>query len=283
MKHKGSPRVEIIATGDELIYGRILDTNSNWLAKRLAEIGAELRKVTIVGDDYDDIARVLHSVIQSDTEMIIFTGGLGPSEDDFTVDAIGKALGLNVILDTTAVNRIKEIYARRGTTDSASLIRGSRMARILERSQPLQNPVGMSVGMKLEYANKKIFTLPGIPIEVQGIFNMHIAPIIEASSTHKLLGRTFTVTMVWKDFFNLYRQLQSDYPDIYIKNAATPPSLDNERELVRTIKVDVVVQAPTRIEAENKMVSFISEYKNRIKQLGEGEITEINQKNLNPS
>ena len=48
MKHKGSPRIEIIATGDELIYGRILDTNSNWLAKRLAEIGAELRKITVI-------------------------------------------------------------------------------------------------------------------------------------------------------------------------------------------------------------------------------------------
>ncbi|MBM3292822.1 competence/damage-inducible protein A [Candidatus Bathyarchaeota archaeon] len=278
MKHKGSPRVEIIATGDELIYGRILDTNSNWLAKRLAEIGAELRKVSIVGDDFDDIARALNYAIQSDSEMIIFTGGLGPSEDDFTVDAIGKALRLKVMLDSTAIKKIEEIYTRRGTNDSASLTRGSRMARILDGSQPLQNPVGMSVGMKLEYNGKKIFTLPGIPVEVQGIFDAYIAPIIEQSSTHKLLGKTFHVTMIWKNFFNLYRQLQSDFPDIYIKNAATPPGSDNEREQIRTIKVDIVVQAPTKTEAEQRMDSFVSEYRKRMLELGEGEIIEFKQK-----
>ena len=152
------------------------------------------------------------------------------------------------------------------------------MARILEGSFPLQNPVGMSVGMKLNFKNKTIFTLPGIPAEVQGIFNTHIAPIIEATSTHKLLGRTFYVTMVWKNFFDLYRKLQSDYPEIYIKNAATPPGPDDERDKVRTIKVDVVVQAATIPEAEIKMDSFISDYKKHILTFGEGNIPESNPK-----
>ncbi|MBN1683242.1 competence/damage-inducible protein A [Candidatus Bathyarchaeota archaeon] len=278
MKHKGSPRIEIIATGDELIYGRILDTNSNWLAKRLAEIGAELRKITVIGDDYEDLSKALNSALLSDAEMIIFTGGLGPSEDDFTVDAIGKALGINVIIDQNALNKIKEIYARRGLNDSVSISRGSRMARILDGSFPLQNPIGMSVGMKLNYNNKTIFSLPGIPVEVQGIFDTHITPIIEATSTHKLLGRTFYVTMVWKNFFDLYRKLQSDYPEIYIKNAATPPGQDDKRDQVRTIKIDIVVQAATIPEAEIKMNSFISDYKKRILTFGDGNITEFNPK-----
>ena len=89
VKHKGSCGVEIIATGDELMYGRILDTNSNWIAKRLAELGANLRRVTMVGDDDADIIDALHEAMHRDADIIVFTGGLGPSEDDFTVDSIG--------------------------------------------------------------------------------------------------------------------------------------------------------------------------------------------------
>jgi molybdenum cofactor synthesis domain-containing protein len=265
VKHKGSPKVEIIATGDELIYGRVLDTNSNWLSKKLAEIGAELRRVTMVGDDYDDIDDVLHGALHRDSEIILFTGGLGPSEDDFTVDAIGRAIGLNVVLDQTTIDKIIGIYTRRGTADTASIARGSRMARILEGSKPLSNPVGMSVGMMLEHEGKLIFTMPGIPAEVLGIFNEHVAPVIEAKSTQKLVGRTFNITMAWRDFFTLYRQLQAEFPEIYIKNAATPPSKEDEdRSMVRTIKVDIVVQDETREKAERKMNEFIELYQKRI-------------------
>ena len=265
MKHKGSPKVEIIATGDELIYGRVLDTNSNWLSKRLAEIGAELRRVTMVGDDYDDIDDVLHGALHRDSEIILFTGGLGSSEDDFTVDAIGRAIGLNVMLDQTTIDKIMGIYTRRGTADTASIARGSRMARILEGSKPLSNPVGMSVGMMLEHEGKLIFTMPGVPAEVLGIFNEHVAPVIEAKSTQKLVGRTFNVTMAWKDFFTLYRQLQAEFPEIYIKNAATPPSKEDEdRGMVRTIKVDIVVQDETREKAARKMNEFVELYQKRI-------------------
>jgi molybdenum cofactor synthesis domain-containing protein len=265
VKHKGSPKVEIIATGDELIYGRVLDTNSNWLSKRLAEIGAELRRVTMVGDDYEDIDDVLHGALHRDSEIILFTGGLGPSEDDFTVDAIGRAIGLNVVLDQTTLDKIMGIYTRRGTADTASIARGNRMARVLEGSKPLSNPVGMSVGMMLEHEGKLIFTMPGVPAEVLGIFNEHVAHVIEAKSTQKLVGRTFNVTMAWKDFFVLYRQLQAEFPEIYIKNAATPPSKEDEdRSMVRTIKVDIVVQDETREKAERKMNDFVELYQKRI-------------------
>lgn len=273
MKHKGSPKVEIVATGDELIYGRVLDTNSNWLSKRLAEIGAELRRVTMVGDDYDDINDVLHDALHRDSDIILFTGGLGPSEDDFTIDAIGRAIGLNVVLDQTTIDKIMGIYTRRGTTDTASITRGSRMARILEGSKPLPNPIGMSVGMMLEHEGKLIFTMPGVPLEVQGIFNEHIALVIETKSTQKLVGRTFNVTMAWKDFFILYRQLQAEFPEIYIKNAATPPSKEDEdRSMVRTIKVDIVVQDETREKAARKMNEFVDLYQKRIDMAGGGTI-----------
>jgi molybdenum cofactor synthesis domain-containing protein len=271
VKHKGSPRVELIATGDELIYGRILDTNSNWIAKRLTEIGAELRRVTMVGDDYDDMKDALLGAFDRDAEIIIFTGGLGPSEDDFTVDAIGRALGLAVTTDPVGFQKIKEIYERRGS----DVKRGARMARILEGSAGVQNRVGMSVGMKLLINGKLIFTLPGVPQEMQGMFDDHIAPVLEAEAKHKLLGHTYGVSMVWKDFFPVYTQLQKDYPEIYIKNAATPPEAEEERAKVKEVKVDIVVQGSTKKEAEEKMTAFMDEYKRRVDAAGGGIIRRI--------
>ena len=271
MKHKGSPRVEVIATGDELIYGRILDTNSNWLAKRLAEIGAELRRVTMVGDDYDDMKDALLGALDRDAEIIVFTGGLGPSEDDFTVNAIGCALGREITTDTIGFQKIKEVYERRGS----DLKRGARMARILEDSEGIQNHVGMSVGMKLLYNGKLIFTLPGVPQEMQGMFNEHIAPIIEAEAKHRLLGHTYGVAMVWKDFFPVYTQLQEDYPEVYIKNAATPPEAEEDRSKVKEIKVDIVIQGATMGEAEKKMKAFMTDYKCRIDAAGGGTIRRL--------
>jgi molybdenum cofactor synthesis domain-containing protein len=271
VKHKGSPRVEIVATGDELIYGRILDTNSNWLAKRIAEMGAELRRVTMVGDDYDDMRDALFGALDRDAEIIIFTGGLGPSEDDFTVDALGRALGKAVVMDPVGVQKIKEIYERRGS----DMKRGARMARILEGSVGIQNHVGMSVGMKLLINGKLLFTLPGVPQEMQGMFDEHIAPVIEVEAKHKLLGHTYGVSMVWKDFFPLYTQLQIDYPEIYIKNAATPPEAEEERAKVKEVKVDIVVQGTTKREAEEKMEAFMAEYKRRVDSAGGGVIRRI--------
>jgi len=271
VKHKGSPRVEVVATGDELIYGRILDTNSNWLAKRLTEIGAELRRVTLVGDDFNDIKDALLSALDRDSEIIIFTGGLGPSEDDFTVDALGRALQRAVITDPIGFQKIKEIYEKRGS----DLKRGARMARILEGSEGIQNHVGMSVGMKILINGKLIFTLPGVPQEMEGMFNEHIAPVIEAEAKHKLLGHTYGVSMVWKDFFPVYTQLQIDYPEIYIKNAATPPEAEEERANVKEIKVDIVVQGATKLDAEEKMEAFMAEYKRRVEAAGGGTIRRI--------
>ena len=271
MKHKGSPRVEIVATGDELIYGRIIDTNSNWLAKRLAEMGAELRCVTMVGDDYTDIKNALLGALERDGEVVIFTGGLGPSEDDFTVDAIGRALGKAVINDPVSFQKIKAIYERRGTDPA----RGARMTRILEGSEAIQNKVGMSVGMKLLHYEKLIFALPGVPEEMKGMFDDAVAPVLELEAKHKLLGQTYGVTMVWKDFFPVYNQLQRDYPEVYIKNAATVPETEEDRSKVKKIKVDIVIQGKTAKEAEEKMAAFIDEYQHRVDASGGGTIRRI--------
>jgi len=270
MKPTGSVNVEIIATGDELIYGRILDTNSHWIAKRVAEMGAHLRRVTMIGDEPDLIASTLNDALLRDAHFIVVTGGLGPSEDDLTVDSIGMALERETIIDEEGAGKIEAIYRKRGITDEAQINRGRRMARVLEGSNPMQNPVGFAVGMAIEVAGKTVCTLPGVPDEMKGMFDAHVAPMIESESTSIFLAKTYNISMVWKEFFPIYRQMQIDYPDMYIKNAATPPVEGEDRNKVHTIKVDFVLEAPTHDEAEENMRNFLADYRQRIDAAGGG-------------
>lgn len=276
MKPTGSVNVEIIATGDELIYGRILDTNSNWIAKRVAEMGARLRRVTMIGDEPELIGSTLLNALKRDAHFIVITGGLGPSEDDLTVDSIGMALGRETFIDEEGAAKIEATYRKRGITERSSIDRGRRMARILIDSNPMQNPVGFAVGMKIDIGGKTVCTLPGVPSEMKGMFDAHVAPLIMSQTNTVFMARTFNISMVWKEFFPLYRRMQLDYPDIYIKNAATPPVEDEDRDKVHTIKVDFVLEAPTVDEAEASMESFIKVYRDRIKEIGSGEMDLIN-------
>lgn len=270
MKPTGSVNIEIIATGDELIYGRILDTNSHWLANRVAEMGAHLRRVTMIGDEPELIAATLKEALLRDAHFIIFTGGLGPSADDLTVDSIGMALERETVIDEEGASKIEAVYRKRGLTDEAQINRGRKMARILVGSKPLQNPVGFAVGMAVEVAGKTVCTLPGVPAEMKGMFDAHVAPMIESESTSVFLAKTYNISMIWKDFFPLYREMQQDYPDIYIKNAATPPVEGEDREKIHTIKVDFVLEAATHDEAVKEMHDFLEDYFRRIENVGGG-------------
>jgi molybdenum cofactor synthesis domain-containing protein len=261
-----------MATGDELIYGRILDTNSNWIAKRVAEMGARLRRVTMIGDEPELIASTLNDALLRDAHFIIVTGGLGPSEDDLTVDSIGMALGKETVIDEEGATKIEAVYRKRGIADHAQISRGHRMARILEGSNAMQNPVGFAVGMAINVGGKTICTLPGVPDEMKGMFDAHVAPMIQSESSSVFLAKTYNITMVWKNFFSLYRQMQIDYPDIYIKNAATPPVEGEDRGKIHTIKVDFVLEAPSQEEANKKMSELLEDYRNRIDAVGGGEM-----------
>ena len=275
MKPTGSVNVEIIATGDELIFGRILDTNSNWIAKRVAEMGARLRRVTMIGDEPELIASTLNAALLRDAHFIIITGGLGPSEDDLTVDSIGMALGRETVVDEEGASKIQTVYTLRGLTDEAQVKRGRRMARILTGSTAMQNPVGFAVGMAIDVGGKTVCTLPGVPQEMKGMFDAHVSPLISSQATSVFLAKTVNITMVWQDFFPVYRQMQIDYPDIYIKNAATPPVEGEDRSRAHTIKVDFVLEAPTHDDAVKKMDDFLADYRNRINDVDGGVMTLI--------
>jgi molybdopterin-biosynthesis enzyme MoeA-like protein len=170
-----------------------------------------------------------------------------------------------IVLDPGAVKRIRRSYEEREIRHSA---RGERMARILEGSRPLPNPVGMSVGMALEEGDTTIMTLPGIPAEMKAMFDAYAAPLIEQGASSRFVARTVMARVVFKDFFPVYRAMQRDYPDVYLKNAATPPESADGRLEVREIKVDVVVEGGSREECEGRMEEVLAEFDRRLGRVG---------------
>lgn len=257
--------VEVIATGDEILFGRITDTNSSWIARRVAELGARLKRVTCVGDDVDEIAGVVEEALGRHSDFILVTGGLGPSADDVTVEAVGRALGRGVVVDPDSAERIRLSYEERGIHHSS---RADRMARILEGSVPVSNPVGLATGLMLSVGGKTIITFPGVPAEMMAMFDAHAAPLIEEGAPSRYVARTVVARVVFSDFFPVYRRMQRDYPDAYLKNAATPPESADGRREVREIKVDVVVEGDSREESEELMEEILSEFDRRLGEVG---------------
>jgi nicotinamide-nucleotide amidase len=257
--------IEIIVTGDEIMFGRITDTNSTWIARRAAELGARVSRVTCVGDDVDEISGVLGEALGRSPDLIVLTGGLGPSEDDMTVEAVGAAVGRGVVLDPGAVERIRRSYEERGIAHSS---RGERMARVLEGSRALLNPVGMAVGMEVRVGRTAVMTFPGVPAEMTAMFDAYAAPLIEEGASSRFLARTVVARVVFRDFFPVYRAMQRDYPGVYLKNAATPPESADGRLEVREIKVDVVVEGGSGEESEALMEGVLDEFDRRLGEVG---------------
>ena len=124
------------------------------------------------------------------------------------------------------------------------------------------------MGMALEEGGSTIMTFPGIPAEMMVMFDAYAAPLIEEGASSRFVARTVMARVVFKDFFPVYRAMQRDYPDVYLKNAATPPESADGRLEVRKIKVDVVVEGGSREESEVLMEGVLDEFDRRLGEVG---------------
>jgi molybdenum cofactor synthesis domain-containing protein len=174
---------EIIAIGNELLIGQTLDTNTHWLCKQITGLGGRVRRAVMVPDDLRAIARELHAALDRGTDLIITTGGLGPTGDDRTLEAIARALGRALVEDPQALamveQRYNELYAQ-GLVDRPGLTEARRkMANLPEGATPVFNPVGGAPGVVLRVEGTTIVALPGVPQELKGIWQESLTPVLE--------------------------------------------------------------------------------------------------------
>ena len=174
------PRIECIAIGSELLTTRRLDTNSVWLAERLAEMGLSLHCKTAVGDVREDMARLFRTALER-SDIILCTGGLGPTFDDFTKEVWAEVVGVPVREDPLARADMLAWYQARGRLPSAS---NFPQVCLPEGSERMVNPAGTAPGVYWEdpkgWPGRRIFLFPGVPREMKLMWEQQAAPRLRA-------------------------------------------------------------------------------------------------------
>ncbi len=166
----------IISIGAELTTGQQVDTNAAWLASRLTKIGVRSRFHITVGDDLTDIRDAIARAI-TDAEIVILTGGLGPTPDDLTRQGLADAIGCPLQEDAKALKEIRALFDRWERTMSES---NATQALIPRGCEMISNPSGTAPGISCEISGKRLFALPGVPSEMRGMFEAFVAPALSS-------------------------------------------------------------------------------------------------------
>jgi len=173
----------LLSVGNELLLGNTINTNAAWLASQATSVGAEVTRITTIGDNLPDISGAVRESLRRGPRFLILTGGIGPTFDDMTLRGVARAFGSRVKVDSDAVDLIRVHYARRFGGKPLELTKPRlKMATIPVGSVPIHNPVGTAPAVLLIRKGIQIFCLPGVPSEAQAIFQESILPKIHASA-----------------------------------------------------------------------------------------------------
>lgn len=168
-------KAEIIAVGSELILGSTLNTNSQYLTKRLSEIGIDVLYHTTLKDNREQLKEVIDIGLKR-ADLLIFTGGLGPTGDDFTKEVVSEALGLELVLDNSIEDDIRSYFNK---TNKVMTPNNIKQAYIPEGSKPIKNDLGTAPGIFIEKDGKTVVLLPGPPREMKHMFDKYVMPLIK--------------------------------------------------------------------------------------------------------
>lgn len=161
---------EIISVGTELLLGQIVDTNAVYLSQHLAHLGIDLYRRATVGDNQQRIAQAVREALLR-ADVVILTGGLGPTPDDVTAAGIAEAFGVPLVRHPEAEAWLMDLLLRRGITPSPTLL---KQADLPEGAQMLVNPIGTAPGIWMERDGKVAVAMPGVPAEMEAMFEQEV-------------------------------------------------------------------------------------------------------------
>lgn len=167
-------KAEVIAIGSELLLGQIIDTNSSYIAKRLAESGIELAQTATVGDDLQRMKEVIREAINR-SQIVITTGGIGPTEDDLTREAIAEVTEHPLIFQPHLMEQIENLFKTRGFRMAEN---NRKQAYVPEGAIAIENPKGTAPGFIVETSGGTIISIPGVPSEMEYLMENRVIPYI---------------------------------------------------------------------------------------------------------
>jgi len=213
----------LLFTGNELLIGKTLNTNGNWLAKEITAIGGEVSRMYTIKDDLNEIKEILKYILSRKPDFLIISGGLGPTFDDKTLQGVALALNIPLELNKEALKSIEEKYHeifKKGVSKTDEIIKSRRkMALLPKNAVPLPNPVGTAPGVMLKTGDTTIFCLPGVPAELKAIFKESVLPYLKKINRNiKFYEKTIkTEGIVESELAEHIEKIMCEIPSIYIK------------------------------------------------------------------
>ncbi len=165
---------EIINIGDEILIGQIVNTNSTWLAEKLESIGFKIRQITAISDDKSHIVEALDAAA-SKSNLVVITGGLGPTEDDITKQTLAEYFGTKLVENQEVLNDLKRFIEARNLTMNKLNI---KQAELPESCTVVRNTIGTAAGMWFEKDETVFISMPGVPFEMKKMFEESFMPML---------------------------------------------------------------------------------------------------------
>jgi molybdenum cofactor synthesis domain-containing protein len=249
-------RVELMTVGKELLIGRTLNTNAQWIGRRFARMGLVMQVITTIDDDLGEISSTLRNVLRREPAFLVVVGGLGPTPDDMTLSGIARGLKLKMRSNRRALSMIKLHYAQLGMPAIELTPARRKMAVLPAGAEPVPNQVGTAPGVRLVSGGTVIYSLPGVPSEMRTIFRGFVEPEVR-----KRLGpmsrKTFRTKLEGipeSSIAPVISRVMKKYPGAYIKSH--PRGMVNG---VSKLEVDVGVVAKEAATARSEALRISEE------------------------
>ena len=184
--------VEILCVGTELLLGNIINTNAAYLSEKCAALGLSCYYQSVVGDNEERLTTCLEVAIKR-SDIVILSGGLGPTEDDLTKEVVAKVMGKELVMDETSRQRIVDFFVRKGIEPT---INNWKQAMIPEQAKVLTNHNGTAPGVILTENNKHVILLPGPPKELIPMFEESVVPYLNMLEPGIIYSQTVKVCNV---------------------------------------------------------------------------------------
>ena len=250
-------KAEIIAVGTELLLGQIVDTNSAYMAQQMTTIGLDLHYKSTVGDNLERIKSTLRNALGR-SDFIITTGGIGPTLDDLTREAVAEVLGKPLVFNQVLFDQISEFFTRMGRTASPN---NRKQAFIPEGAIPIENPVGTAPGFIAEQDGKAIIIVPGVPHEMRYFMEHAVLPYLR----NKLGIREVIVSRVLK-LFGIGESLVDDRLKDLIEQGTNPTIGLLAHTQIGEIHIRLTAKANERSRAETLNASLEAEIRERLQE-----------------
>lgn len=249
----------IFTLGTELTQGRVVNTNASFIGRRLSLLGFNVLGIITLIDDVNLVSKYIALILSEKPKVIVTTGGLGPTYDDRTLEAISKAVNRNLVLNQEALEMVKKKYEARGLQLTPERI---KMAYLPEGGVPIPNPIGTAPGCWLEIGESVIVSLPGVPKEMESMWVSWVEPRLKLYGPGLYVAERLMVVegVPESTMAPVIKAVLKQYPQTYIKSH---PDISSSGEPVLRIYVSFSHrdEGIAREVVENVLKSIAAKYR----------------------